>query len=125
MKRIGTDRTLYVDCDDTLVMWNLSEYPDHGRIKVSCFGYDTLLVPNEKNIRLVQKFAKLGYTVIIWSQTGAEWAEAVADAVGLHPYATAFLAKPRYYLDDLPCQAWCGERLWRSPYDPEIETPPA
>jgi hypothetical protein len=123
-KKIEGDRTLFVDCDDTLVMWDLSRYPNLPRIEMDCYG-PVVLVPNQKNVNLVRKFSLLGYTIIIWSQTGADWAEAVAKAVGLDEHAAAFMAKPRYHLDDLPSAAWCGERLWRAPDstepDPEAE----
>ena len=111
---VDNERLLYVDCDDTLVLWDLSSYPEaeFPRIELNCWG-PVMLAKHEKNINLVKKFAKLGYGIIVWSQTGAEWAETVARAVGIDDIATLYLTKPRYHLDDLPANAWMGERLYR------------
>ena len=113
-KRILNERLLYVDCDDTLVCWDLSSYPpeEFPRIELDCWG-PVMLVKHEKNINMVKKFALLGYGIVVWSQTGSEWAETVSKAVGIDDLVTAYLTKPRYYLDDLPCAQWMGERLYR------------
>ena len=111
---LKSDKVVVVDCDDTLVMWDLSRYPDLPTIELDCWGAVKLRV-NPKNVNLVRKLAKLGYTIIIWSQTGWEWAEAVAKGVGLYEEASMFLTKPRYHVDDLPSSVWMGPRLWRHP----------
>jgi hypothetical protein len=108
------DRTLYVDCDDTLIMWNLSDYGDETpRLTVNVWG-PADVIPNQKNINTVRKFALLGYTIILWSKTGAKWARAVGQATGLDPLVTAYLTKPTYYLDDMEAAEWLGPRLWRA-----------
>jgi hypothetical protein len=114
-KRLEGDRTLYVDCDDTLVAWNISEYPDLPRLQVTCFGYTSELVPNQKNINLVVKFAKLGYKVVVWSQSGSEWAETIGRAVCIDDYVSLYISKPSWYLDDLPATDWLNRRIWRAP----------
>ena len=111
---VKSDKMIYVDCDDTLVMWDLSKYPDLRTVELSCYGPVTLRV-NDKNVNLVKKLAKLGYSIVVWSQTGWEWAEAVSKAVGIAEHSVLYLTKPRYHLDDLPSSAWCGDRLWRDP----------
>ena len=119
--KCDNERLLYVDCDDTLVLWDLSSYPDKPRLELDCWG-PVELVKHDKNINLVRKFAKLGYGIVVWSQTGAEWAQRVSEAVGISDIVTLYLTKPRYYLDDLPCQAWMGERLYRDPRTGESVT---
>jgi len=114
MTKIPGERTLFVDCDDTLVMWDLSKYPDLPRIQLDCYGPVTL-IPNQKNINLVKKFSKLGYTIVVWSQTGVDWAETVAKAVGIEEFVDVCISKPTYYLDDLSSDAWLDRRIYREP----------
>ena len=109
------ERTLYVDCDDTLVMWDKSEFPPQSQIKVSCYGADSYVVPNKFNINLLEKFRKLGYLVVAWSQSGGSWAEAVVKALGISEHVSLCITKPTYCLDDLPPSVWIGKRIWRDP----------
>ena len=118
MRVIESDRVLTVDCDDTLVLWDKSQFPESEWFEMDCWG-PVQLVKHHRNIKLLRKFALLGYTVIVWSQTGAKWAEAVGKAVGIDDVVTLYMAKPRYYMDDLPCEKWMGERVWRNPKGPE------
>lgn len=116
-KKLAGDRTLYVDCDDTLVAWDLSKYPDEPRVTVTCYGHDSELVPNRNNINTLIKFAKLGHRIIVWSQSGADWAEAVAKELCIDDYCDLYITKPSWYLDDLPTEAWlpASRRIWREP----------
>lgn len=111
---------MYVDCDDTLVMWNISSYPTLPHIELDCYG-PVVLAPNQKNINLVKKFKKLGYSIIVWSATGADWAEAVSKALDLDGIVSLYLTKPSYYLDDLPSNQFMGQRLWRDPITGETK----
>lgn len=113
---LESHKVLTVDCDDTLVMWQLSMYPDLPRVEVALPDIaPSILVLNQKNVNLVKKFYKLGFKIVVWSQTGYDWAKAVAEAVGLSEYVTLYMTKPRYHVDDLPSSVWMGERLWRDP----------
>jgi hypothetical protein len=115
MKRVAKERLLFVDVDDTLVLWDKSE---HGtNVEIECYGHVTRLQAHYKNIMLLKKFVKLGYGVVVWSRTGAEWAEAVCNGLNLDHLVDLYLTKPMYYMDDLPCETWMGERIWRSPKD--------
>lgn len=113
-KRLEAHKILVVDCDDTLVLWDRSEYPDLKPVEVTCYGQTSALHAHDKNVNLVRKFHKLGYTIIIWSQTGSEWAEAVGRALGLDECVYSYMTKPMYYLDDLPADSWM-KKIWRDP----------
>lgn len=113
-KVLGSDRVVMVDCDDTLCMWNDSEYPMLPQVEIPVKG-KPLVRLNEKNIKLVVKLAKMGYTIVVWSATGWEWAKAVGMATGLDQYVSLYMSKSRYYLDDRPANTWMGERIWRDP----------
>lgn len=110
-------RPAFFDVDDTLVLWDTSAYPElqDTMITVSNYGYDTTLIPHQKNINLLKKFAKLGYQVVVWSQTGADWAQAIVDELELGEYVTLVMTKPKFYIDDLDCKYWMGTRVWRDP----------
>lgn len=114
-KKLSGDRTLYVDCDDTLVAWDISKYPDEPRVRVNCYGYESELVPNRRNVNTLIKFAKLGYKIIVWSQSGPDWAEAVARELCIEEFCDLFIAKPSWYLDDLDASVWLNRRIWREP----------
>lgn len=108
-------KTVYVDVDDTLAMGNLSEYPTKDHVTVQYVNGPITVVPNQKNINLLTLFYKLGYTVIVWSQTGADWAKTISEAFKLEHMVTAYLTKPLFILDDKDVGEWMGKRRWRDP----------
>lgn len=111
---LESHKVVGVDCDDTLVMWDISKYPDMPRITVDLCG-PVQLVVNQKNVNLVRKLAKLGYQIVVWSQTGYDWARVVGKAVGIDDVTSLYMTKPRYHIDDMPASVWIGDRLWRDP----------
>lgn len=114
---IPSDKLLMVDVDDTLVLWDKSEYSDLPDVSFNVGHGVSHLKVHPKNINLVRKFHLLGYTVVVWSQTGYEWAKEAVKKLGLEDVVYAVMSKPRYHLDDLPADLWMGTRLWRSPYN--------
>lgn len=116
MKTLPSDKVVMVDCDDTLVLWDSSKWSPflHG-VQVNCYGYSTSLHIHEKNINLLRKLKRLGYTLVVWSATGHEWAEAVVKALDLEDCVSFCMSKPRYYVDDKDAVDWIGARLWRDP----------
>jgi hypothetical protein len=118
--KISGDRVVMCDVDDTLVMGNLSDYPpDMPRVYIDLYATGGVrpmeLIPNQKNINLFIKFRKMGYRMIVWSQTGADWAEAVVKALGMEPYVDVVMSKPRWFFDDRPAEGWMGTQIWRDP----------
>lgn len=113
--QLPSDRVVMVDVDDTLVCWNVSEFPAEDHFKIRGPNGLVTLVRHEKNINLVRKFWKLGYTIVVWSGTGHKWAEKVARSVGLDDVVSLYMSKPMYYIDDKPSQEWMGPRAWRDP----------
>ncbi len=104
-----------VDVDDTLVLWDISEYPETARIEVKGANGMVELVPHQKNINTLIKFWKLGYTVNVWSASGWGWALSVVAALELSPFVNQVGCKPLYYFDDKPCEKWMGDRVYRDP----------
>lgn len=108
-------KTLYSDVDDTLAMHNLSDYAVEEHISIDYTHGPMVIVPNKKNINLLTKFYKLGYTIILWSKTGGDWAQLVGKAIGIDHMVTLYVSKPMFLLDDKEFGEWIGPRLWRDP----------
>lgn len=118
-KRIENEKLVYCDVDDTLIMWDYSkhkeELKDSDAVTITFYDHDSYVYKNQKNINLLIKLAKMNYGIVLWSQTGAEYAEVVARKLGIDEFVTLYMTKPRYHIDDLPSSAWMGTRLWRDP----------
>jgi hypothetical protein len=112
-KEIKGYKTCYVDCDQTLVMDNLSEYKPEEIFEIQYTNGPVRVVANRKNINLLTLFYKLGYTIIIWSKTGSDWATLVGEALGVDDMVSAYLSKPLFYIDDKDASEWIGERRYR------------
>lgn len=113
---IDIKRPFYVDVDDTLILWNISEYQDRrGEFQtLTLNGYPTEILPHRFNINLVKKFAKMGYMVIVHSQSGIEHARSVVLQLGLEDYVSAVGDKPTFMLDDKGVSGWAAQ-IWRHP----------
>lgn len=103
------------DVDDTLILWDKSAYPNAPTVTVS-FGKhkDTVLAVHEKNVNLLKKFSRLGYQIMVFSQTGADWAKCIIDALGIEQFVDYYGTKPMFYIDDKGADSWM-QRVWRDP----------
>lgn len=129
MKVIENENCLFVDCDDTLVMWGNScqKQDDNGnwnyiRIPDPYFSPSPYMirdshvtvVPHTKHIEyLKDSKTKNKNTIIVWSAGGWQWAEAVVKALGIEEYVDAVMSKPYAYIDDLPCKEFMGQRIYK------------
>ncbi len=120
MITIPGDKVVYVDCDDTLVFWSSSEEDKskYGAVEFTCPGsmvYDTdgseigyagewteRLLPNWPQIEELRKFKIRGYKIVLWTQSGAAWAEAIAKTLKMENIVDVCITKPTYIFDDLP-----------------------
>jgi len=80
---IKNDMTTYIDCDETLVLWDGDKY-----------------TPNEKMITQLKQHKARNHPIIVWSAGGWEWAARVVKELGLEEYVDLVIAKPRFYWDD-------------------------
>lgn len=115
MRVIESDNVVMVDVDDTLVCWNLSDFPDYDRTIILHVNGPVAVVPHQPNINTLIKFWKLGYTVIVWSGSGWLWAKNVVEQLGLTEYVHSVQSKPRWHFDDKPAETWMGSRVYRDP----------
>src|ERR1035438_2729143 len=95
--------TLYVDCDETLVLWDEgygqpSQHPD--AVELELYGNSYKLRPHKGHIELLKQFKSEGYIVIVWSAASQDWSEEVVRKLGLTEYVDHCLSKPTFYIDD-------------------------
>lgn len=91
------------DVDNTLVMWNRSEFPPEAdRIFLDTDKGIAELVINQFNINLLVKLAKIGYYIRVHSGSGGRWAKRIVEALALTDYVDEIEPKPRGKTDDKP-----------------------
>ncbi len=89
---IPATKTIYVDIDNTLVIWegeNFYGHPEH--------------------IESIKKFYKRGHTLVAWSAGGAGWADHAVQSLNLESYFTLAIGKPDWFIDDLPASKFMPE----------------
>jgi hypothetical protein len=98
--------TVYFDVDDTLVFRHCG-LADTDLIKVrNLAGLLTSLKPNHELIKRLKLHYNAGHTVIVWSQGGSDWAEAVCNALQIDSFVHLYQDKPLTYYDDLEASYW-------------------
>ncbi len=96
-------KTVYFDCDNTLVMWSSRMYEPHWHERaIEVGGY--WLVPHVHHVNALKNHKEDGCTIVVWSQGGADWAKCVVDALGLEAWVDVCLRKPDIYYDDITAQ---------------------
>lgn len=105
----------YSDVDDTIVSWEPDYLYAPGKMEFTDPNDNTpyWLTPMFAQIQRIKDMKKAGYTVVIWSQGGADWCEHVIQQLGLSQYVDAYLAKASlgWYCDDLPVTEWMPESV--------------
>lgn len=112
LKSADPESVFAFDVDDTLVMWS-AKMPE----KIVCItnpysGEDAYLMPNKMHINLLKEMHGRGRYILVWSQRGVKWAQAVVTALGLTGYVHTYMTKPMGYVDDLPAEKWLGNRIY-------------
>jgi phosphoserine phosphatase len=121
MKTIQNENVIFFDVDDTLVLWESrsvgsADWAREARVNV-VDPYDNktvYLTKHQPHIKLLMNHKARGSTVVVWSQGGYAWAEAVVKALGLEEYVDLIMSKPRTYVDDLPVSDWLKDRVYIS-----------
>lgn len=121
------NRLVFFDVDDTLIKWKdtegkvykeaitiiryLQDLDDKGKEKGK-FPIKEEIIPHKKHIRLLKGYKKRGFTVVVWSHGGWEWARDVIKALKLEKYVALVLEKPILTYDDLPPRQILGAPIW-------------
>ena len=107
MLTICADKVLACDIDDTLI-YGQKPYDQsfEDGILVETLNHKTTIWPDEEIIARLIKYKSQGYFIILWSQSGYEWVDGVAKALGLTQVADLGISKVSICIDDLPPSAW-------------------
>lgn len=102
LKKISNHHIVCYDVDDTLVFWcerenSLPLLIEPNRVPVWA---------NKAEIERLINLKKIGYVVIVWSRTGATWAERVVRHLGITDYVDLVMEKPLFMVDDQEVETW-------------------
>lgn len=110
------ESTIWIDVDDTLVIWGKSpeEYPNGLWIPNPHYLDESpkYLVPHEGHIRILKDRKARGSAIIVWSAGGNLWAETIIKALGLEAYVDYIFTKPHAYIDDKTADEFMKERIY-------------
>jgi len=112
MEIVENDHVVCFDVDSTLIEWiwdqfEKSELYDQGNlIDIRMNNYATSVKPHKVHIELLKRYKAKGKFVIVWTQSGYAWGEAVVKALGIEEYVDVILTKPEKYIDDLKADEW-------------------
>jgi hypothetical protein len=115
MKVINQESTVFVDCDDTLVMWGkYKEFDTRDKVEIKNphDGTSSFLFPHLGHIKVLKDRKARGSFIVVWSSGGFAWAEAVVKALGLENHVDLCMTKPHMYIDDKKATEWMGEHLY-------------
>lgn len=116
MKVISQESTVFIDCDDTLVLWG--KIPK-GRKAVKVIsphdGKEEILGIHAGHIKILKDRKARGSYIVVWSAGGFAWANAVVKALGLEQYVDLVMTKPHAYIDDKKAEEFMGEHIYLPP----------
>jgi hypothetical protein len=116
MQVIPNPRIWEFDVDDTLICWDLSQYPDSPRVGVpSPRGGFVEVIPHQKNINLLVKLSKIGWYIRVHSGSGVNWASDVIKTLQLEDYVDSVESKPLGKTDDQPPGDGLAYQCYRDP----------
>lgn len=106
-----SDKLAAFDVDETLVLWDRDYsfspnadgiipfvdpyYPNEGEPVL------LYLKPNHDAIHLLKQLKANGYSIMVWSKGGYQWAETVVRTLELKDYVDIIMTKPDIYVDDI------------------------
>jgi hypothetical protein len=113
MLQIKNNRTVFCDVDGTLLEHTHDKSLDYVAVPDAVHPGEFIKgIPNYNNIRIVKEEHNRGAYVIVWSKGGNQWAADVVTALGLQNYVDIIMDKPTAYIDDLPIEKWCTDRVF-------------
>lgn len=114
MRVIEIESTIFIDCDDTLVMWDKTSFDGREivRVKNPHYGDESVLGIHRGHIKILKDRKARGSFIVVWSAGGYAWAKAVVEALKLEQYVDLVMTKPHAYIDDKTAEAFMGERIY-------------
>lgn len=110
----------YFDVDDTLVWWDnndpestLSDLElDITEFEFEFNGKKLKRYYIHEHLREIQLQKEAGTNIVVWSKSGAEWAEAIVKALGVDEYVDVVTSKPDRIYDDKDSSEWMPKRRY-------------
>lgn len=112
MKVVRNEKIFVSDVDGTLVKPTKPGIKNPKALEIYCYGHTTYQIPIEEHVQLLRIKKARGYYIIVWTQNGYAWGEAIVKALKLDSIVDVVMTKPNGYLDDLPCNEWMGNRIF-------------
>lgn len=104
MKIIDNENTVYIDCDETLIMHDLSLSGE--KVTMDFYGEVRDFVIHDEHVKLVKNYKARGFTVFVWSGNGYRHAQKVVDTLNLNEYVDYVVTKPYRVIDDSDPNNW-------------------
>ncbi len=118
MRVVEIESTIFVDVDDTLVMWGVKAKKGEKLIAVTNphDGKQDYLAPHLGHIKVLKDRKARGSFIVVWSAGGYAWATSVVKALGIQDHVDLVMTKPHMYIDDKKASEFMTEHLY-IPYE--------
>lgn len=100
MQVVKNENTVFVDVDDTILMWDEPKVPGPHKIKFQFADGHVYLTPHDYHRDLIKMYRLRGYCVVVWSANGYDHAARAVGALGLEADVDFVMCKPSKHLDD-------------------------
>jgi predicted phosphatase len=113
MKIITQESTIFLDCDETLIMWGkASKGQKVIHITDPYHGEQLTVRPHKGHIKVLKDRFARGSFIVVWSAGGFQWAAAVVKALDIERYVDIVMTKPHAYIDDKKAEEFMGEHIY-------------
>ena len=85
---------VFVDCDETLILWEVPFEEQENALILDAGGYNVICMPHKPHIELLKHFKARGQQVVVWSAGGATWAGKVVKILQLESCVDLVISKP-------------------------------
>jgi hydroxymethylpyrimidine pyrophosphatase-like HAD family hydrolase len=102
---IENEHVICIDIDDTLIYWQ--SQGDRPTVTIKSLWREGTFEVNQKMLENIEQHYQRKHFIILWSQSGYEWCQAVASALKIEDKIDLCMTKPFVAYDDLPLDEWC------------------
>jgi hypothetical protein len=111
-------RPEYYDVDDTLIIYSPKSQQEqtfpkqHFEFEILGEKYDFYAHVHTLHLKYLRRKAKSGMPIVVWSASGALWAEKIVEALGLTEFVDIVMGKPLNVIDDMDPVHWLPQRVY-------------